>query len=179
MFSSVLKFVFPFLVIAVAAFAVSAQVDASNSGFGRDRPIDPPQGFKEMQAKHRLEKEKKQHEEMIARAEKALAISEQLEESFESNNQLSRSDVRKLDELEEIVNKIRKELGGDDDDDKGAVFVKEEAPRTDRDAFEFLKSNTVMLVDELKKNTRYTISVVAIQSSNAVLKMVRFLRLND
>jgi hypothetical protein len=32
-------------------------------------------------------------------------------------------------------------------------------------------------VDELKKTTRFSISAIAIQSSNTVLKLVRFLRL--
>jgi hypothetical protein len=176
MFRSLIKFSFFVVLITGAVLTASAQVDASNSGFGRERPIDPPKGFKEMVAKQRLEKARKEHEEMISRAEKALTISEQLEASFSKNNQLSRADLEKLEELEDIVDKIRDELGGDDDDREGEA-LRNENPTSDRDAFKFLKSSTVKLVDELKKTTRYSISVVAIQSSNAVLKMVRFLRL--
>jgi hypothetical protein len=39
-----------------------------------------------------------------------------------------------------------------------------------------LQNNTVKLVDELRKTTRYSVSVVAVESSNLLLKVVRFLR---
>ncbi|MBA3600943.1 MAG: hypothetical protein H0W45_06805 [Acidobacteria bacterium] len=45
-------------------------------------------------------------------------------------------------------------------------------------ALKALKSNTLTLVDELKKTSRYSISVIAVESSNALLKAVRFLRFN-
>jgi hypothetical protein len=166
-----------FVVVVLAPLAASAQVDASNRPMNRDEQLSPPKNFREMAAKQRLDREKKEHEELINRAEKALAISEQLETSFEANNQLSKADLEQLAELENIVNKIRKDLGGSNDGEDRDATAEKEDPSTQLDAFRFLQENTVKLVDEIKKNTRYTVSVVAIQSSNAVLKMVRFLRL--
>jgi hypothetical protein len=43
-------------------------------------------------------------------------------------------------------------------------------------AFKVLQSNTVQLFDEIKKSTRYSVSVVAIQTSNMLLKLVKFIR---
>lgn len=180
MTSRLLQFGILLLFTATAFSAVSAQTDASNDGFRRDPQMDPPKNFREMVARQRLAKDKKQHEEMIERAERALAISEQLGSSYGKNNQFSEADLKKLGELEVIVNKIRKELGGDDGDDGGdeeSAPVVSENPSSTHDAFEYLQENAATLIDELKKTTRYTVSVVAIQSSNTVLKMVRFLRL--
>ena len=77
--------------------------------------------------------------------------------------------------------KIRKELGAEGDDqpvvkDPAAPAEGEPKPSNMEEAFNYLKSSTVKLVDELKKTTRFSVSVVAIQSSNTVLKLVRFLR---
>ena len=181
MISILTKFGLILLIIIAAAAVGFAQIDASNDGFRRrERDIDPPKSFTEMLAKQRLSKEKKDHEQMIARGDEAVEIAKQLEESFEKDNQVSRADLEKLKTLEEIVMKIRKELGGDDDDDdEDQSAEKNEKPSSAHEAFKFLQSNTVKLVDELKKTSRYSISVVAIQSSNSVLKLVRFLRLRN
>jgi hypothetical protein len=47
-----------------------------------------------------------------------------------------------------------------------------------RDAFKTLQASTGKLVHELKKTTRYSVSVIAIQSSNAFLKVIKFIRFN-
>ncbi len=129
-----------------------------------------------------VEQRKKEHDEMLKRGEKALELSEQLERAFSQNNTLSPQDMEKLEGLEKIVKKIRSDLGGDDDDDGGDD--QPEAARTDKpvdlvDGFKILQSNTVKLVNELKKTSRFSISAVAIQSSNSILKIVRFLRFSN
>ena len=40
-----------------------------------------------------------------------------------------------------------------------------------------LKTSTAKLVDELKKTTRFSLSATAIQTSNAVLTVARFMRI--
>jgi hypothetical protein len=134
-----------------------------------------------MIAKQRAERDKKDHEEMLERGDEALRLTKQLEMSFEQNKGFSEADRTRLESLEKTVTKIRKELGGDDDvdDDKGPVYMKAEdepRPSTMEEAFKYLRSTTIKLVDELKKTTRFSISAAAIQSSNTVLKLVRFLR---
>jgi hypothetical protein len=133
-----------------------------------------------MLAKQKAARDKKDHEEMLARGEEALRLANQLEASFAQNNELSRQDRAKLESLEETVLKIRKELGGDDDGESDldlATSPGESKPSTVEEAFKYLQKTTVQLVDELKKTTRFSISALAIQSSNSVLKVVKFLRL--
>jgi hypothetical protein len=155
--------------------------DAS-SRLGRQRKEDPPAGLKEMLAKQKAERDKKDHEEMLARGEEALRLANQLETSFERNRGFSQPDKGKLESLEKVIIKIRNGLGGDDEGDGDETAYRQSAedepkPSNMEEAFKYLQSTTIKLVDELKKTTRFSISAVAIQSSNTVLKLVRFLRI--
>ncbi len=169
-----------FAVLSVSAFAqTSSNTDPLIPG--RER-IDQPKTVKEYLAKQRTEKEKKDHEELLKRTEEAALLSEQLETAFAKNNQLSPADQAKLESLERLVSKIRKNLGADDDESESEGPVKNavsqpRSPSTVEEAFSELKDMTGKLVDEVKKTTRFTVSAMAIQTSNSVLKLVRFLRL--
>ena len=154
--------------------------DASDSRPGRPRRTDVPLGLKEMLAKQKAERDKKEHEELLERGDEALRLAKQLETSFATQKGFSSQDRERLESLEKVVSKIRKGLGGDDDDDREANELQaseEPKPSNIEEAFKYLQTTTMKLVDELKKTTRFSISAVAIQSSNTVLKLVRFLRL--
>ena len=156
----------------VAAVSAGAQVETINPG-SKLKTEDLPKNIQESLAEQRIEREKKDHEELLKRGDEALKLSEDLERSFSQNNKLSSEDRKKLDRIEKLVKKIRSDLGGDDDD---AVEAEEKAPSTVTGAIKFLQENTVKLVDELKKTTRYSISAVAIESSNLLLKAVKIIR---
>ena len=135
----------------------------------------------ELIRKQQISRQKKEYDEMLKRGDLALKLSEELETSFESKESFSPSDVQKLQELEKIVLKIRDDLGGDNDDkadpveDDGTTEI--EARKTRVSAVKFLRDSTVKLVDELKKSTRFSISVAAVQASSTVVRLARFLRL--
>lgn len=157
----------------IVANAQSTTPDASTSnGKTNSNKEDLPKNIKESLAKSRIEKEKKEYEELLQRSKEALKITEELEKSFSQNNQLSVEDQKKLDRLEKLAKKIRKELGGDADEES----EKKDNLYSMQSALEILQNNSIKLLDELKKATRYTVSVIAIQSSNALIKAVRFLR---
>ena len=165
---------------AVVAYAQPELPDASVRS-SRQRKDDMPMGVKEMMAKQKTERDKKDHQELLERGDEALRIAKQLETSFAENKAISSQDRARLESLERLVAKIRKGLGGDDDsDDEDARALQpaeQPRPSTLEEAFQYLQTTTVKLVDELKKTTRFSISAVAIQTSNTVLKLVRFLRL--
>ncbi|MBC7899487.1 MAG: hypothetical protein H7070_05485 [Saprospiraceae bacterium] len=170
------------IIIISAGTVVFGQTDASmrSSSDRRKSNEHETKTVVEMLTKQRLLKEKKDHEEMLKRGEDALTLSKLLEEAFEKNQDISEPDKQKLAALEKLVTKIRKELGGDDDGEGvDLAAVTESKPSTLKEAFTYLQTTTVKLVDELKKTSRFSISVVAIQSSNTVLKLVRFLRLRQ
>lgn len=164
-----------FLVFAFGFFSVSikAQIDTSIP-WGKPRQEEPlPKNVQETLKKGELEQLKKEHEEMLENGQEAVKLSEEVEESFNKNNKLSSADVEKLEKIEKLLKKIRKELGGDDDDKEDDKAVK---PSSIKNAIETLKDSAVGLYDELKKTSRYSISVVAIQSSNSLINIVRFIR---
>jgi hypothetical protein len=162
------------MLFAVTAFS---QLDATTPN-GKPQKEDLPKNIKETMAKQRIEREKKDYEELLQRSEEAVKISEELEKSFVNSNQLSSEDQKKLERLEKLVKKIRGELGGDDDDGEVEMPEKDkpEKPSTMVSAFKTLQTNAAQLLGEIKKSTRYSVSVVAIQMSNALLKLVKFIR---
>lgn len=168
-------------VLALAGAAVAQNADNRSPLSKPASEEDQPKNVREMFSKMKVEQRKKEYDEMIERGEKALKLSEELEKSFAQSNQLSPADKEKLEDLEKVVKKIRSDLGGDDDDGKDDQndSAKPERPADLVDGFKILQSNTVKLVNELKKTSRFSISAVAIQSSNSILKLVRFLRFSN
>lgn len=162
------------MLFSVAAFS---QSDASTWN-GRPRQEELPKNIKETMAKQRIEREKKEYAELLERSEEAVKLSEELEKSFAVSNQLSGEDQKKLERLEKLVKKIRNDLGGDDDGDD-EENLKNKKPSTMGTAFKVLKTNAAELFSEIKKSTRYSVSVVAIQTSNALLKLVKFIRFGN
>jgi membrane-associated HD superfamily phosphohydrolase len=161
------------LLLQLFCISVSAQIDMSNRD-GRPRPEETPQNIKESIAKQKIEQEKKEYNELRSRAEEALQLSEEIENSFSESNQISSETIKKLERLEKLVKKIRNDLGGDEDAEND---VEEEKPNSIQNAFKKLQEATKKLYAEVKKSSRYSISAIAIQSSNAVLKIVKFIRL--
>jgi hypothetical protein len=166
--------------VFIAAVNINAQSDASTPSGRTPQKEDLPKSIKENLVKHRIEQEKKDYNEMLERSEEALKLSEELEKSVAQNNTVSSQDQIKLARLEKIVKKIRKELGGDDDDaqteEKFETAEIEEKPSGVAGAVRKLQSTATKLFNELKKTTRFSISVVAIQSSNSLLKILKFIR---
>lgn len=163
------------IVFLAGSFVVAAagQVADTNGppNFGRNDDRDSPRNVKEMLFKMQMEKEKKEFQAMLDRGEEAAKLTEQVSRSFESHKSLTDDDRQKIVEVEKLVKKIRSELGGSDDDDDDAI----EKPSDVVTGVQYLRNSATKLLLELKNSSRFTISAAAIQSSNAVLKVVRFL----
>jgi ElaB/YqjD/DUF883 family membrane-anchored ribosome-binding protein len=139
---------------------------------------DQPMGIREKLEKLRIEKEQKDYEETLERSQEASKLSDELEKSVTSSGKLAAGDMTKIARIEKLVKKIRDSLGGGDDDqidDDDAPAI----PKNTADAVTLLKTNTTTLYDELKKNTRFTISAAAIFSTNTVLKLARILKVKQ
>jgi hypothetical protein len=179
-----------------AALAAAVVFSCVCAGVGYGQPVVQPQvrmpateekkepetrTVREMLAKQQITRRKKEYEEMLKQGDEALRLSQELEESFEVSETLSDGDLQKLQELEKIVSKIREDLGGNDGGKKAEEESADSSENSARSsvaaAFKFLRSSTIRLVDELKRSTRFSISVAAIQASNSVIKFARFLRL--
>lgn len=141
--------------------------------FPRKEPL--PDNIRERLITLCIEERKKEYEELLTRSENVVRLSREIEESYAENNELSSADRDKLKEAEDLLDKIRKELNADDDGDEDE---KKKSPST-LDAIKDLRAKSLELLEEVKKTSRHTISAAAIQTSNAVMKLIKFLRNSD
>lgn len=169
--------------LIIAGLAMLASTTVFGQSADGTSPLNPgdrvkeeaPKSVREMMDKLRIEQEKKDYAEMLERGDKALKLTDELETSLSDNRQITEKEREKLAALEKLVKRIRGDLGGGDDESADEQ-EKEERPSSIREGFTTLKNATVKLVDELKKTTRFSISAAAIHTSNAVLRLTRFLR---
>lgn len=146
------------------------------------RPVEEePKNIKESRARLKIEQEKKDYEELLERSEEAVALSNELEETFTTSKTISEEETKKLEKLEKLVKKIRSELGGSDDDSENDRDNTEanSKPKSLNAAFKSLQSNAASLLKEIRKSTRYSISVTAIRTSNALLKVLKFIKIGN
>ncbi len=136
--------------------------------------MDLTDNFRETLAKRRLKEEEKEFQAVIEKGEEAVKISEELATSYAETKKLTSEDQKKLDKLEKIVKKIRQELGAEEDKERTV----EDSPSSFSTALDNVKEKTLNLLSELKKRSKYSISVIAVESSNSLWKLVKFLRLS-
>lgn len=165
--------------IALSTFAISGQTAGNDPWPGQRTRPDDDRMVKEMLAKQQMAREKKEYASLVERSEEALKLSEKLEAAFEEKEQLTDVERKQLESFEKLVSKIRDDLGGDDDGETAIVDKEKETPKDVREGFFYLKRSTEQLVSEIKKSTRFGVSLVAIESSNTLIRLARFLRLKN
>jgi len=143
--------------------AVHAQED-DDPMFPNRKKDEPPRGIQESLSKMRIDKEKKDFNEMLKRGDDAAKLASNLKESSVAGQHDQLANIAKL------VKKIRDELGAEGpDDDPDAL------PTNEVDAIKLLKERTSDLTEELKKCTRFTVSAAAIDRTNEILRLVKYL----
>jgi predicted nuclease with TOPRIM domain len=174
-----------FLTIVLLAFAaVGFGQTASNEPWppfsGQRRPDEDSQIVNKMLAKQQTAREKKEYAELLERANAAVKMSNDLARSFEKNKSFSETEKKQLAEYEKLVSKIRDDLGGDDDGETKLIADKDsKSPHDVREGVLYLKRSTESLLNQIQKSTRFSISIVAIETSNSLIRLARFLRLKD
>ena len=170
----VLKYPLIFLFMMTSILTVRAQITDASSADGKPRE-DYPLGIQETFAKQRIKAQEKQFSEMLGRSEEAAQISDEIYKSFETNKKLLPDDAKKAERLEKLVKKIRDELGSEKNNDDAA----DDSRFSYDDALKNIKDTSSQLFSELKKQGRFSISVAAVENSNMLLKLVRFVRQNQ
>ena len=159
------------------AFSASAQISGNPSML--PKPDDPEmhKSMQEMLKRMQIAEVKKQYSEMLDRGDQAAKLADAIEQSVKEHKDFTRQDREKIDSLEKLVKKIRGELGGEDgdvsDEDENAT---KNPPANRIEAATALQDLTLKMQDELKKTTRFSISATAIERTNAVLRIIQFIR---
>lgn len=139
----------------------------------RDSMDNSPQ-IREQLIKLCIKENKEEYDELVERSEEIEKLSAELRLSFEENESFSDSDLEKLERVEDLIKKVRGELKASDDDDDD-----QEDPKTILDAISSLQETAADLASEIKRQTRHSISLVAVKSSNTVMRIVKFLRIRN
>lgn len=121
-----------------------------------------------------IKENKKEFERLVERTEEIAKLTDELKTSYDENQSLTSKDKEKLERVQDLVKKVRSELRASSDKDD-----KKDLPKTVVDALNELQESASNLLVEIKKTTRHSVSLVAIKSSNTVMKIVKFLRFGN
>ena len=166
------------LSISTVCLAQGGSAEYRSPGYRDDddgrprRPLPINESFERM----KIEKHKKEHDEMISRGVDVLKRSIRLENSVESSGGVFDNELGQLSAMEKLAKQIRNQLGGDDDDDKGMTAVSNKGPMSAVNAVKSLRTAAEELNEQLKKTSRFTVSAEAILSSNEVLRLIRYIK---
>ena len=139
----------------------------------RERNERFSRGVREQLIKLCIKEQKQEFEELVARTEEIAKLTGEIKTSFDETQTFTADDRDKLERVEKLVKKVRTELNAADDDDE------EKSPDNTAEAVDELERSATSLFEEIKKTTRHSISLVAVKSSNAVMKIVKFLRFGN
>lgn len=180
MISRVLQFFILISILTTGAVVGVGQV-ADNSVLPPrpgEKEDDRPKSLRETLEKMRIEKEKKDFQEMLDRGQEALKLTEDLEKSVATTGRLTEREYTKIASVEKLVKKIRNDLGGSDEEDGNSeVSTAKSSSLSPIEAVKTLREAASSLIGELKKTTRFTISAAAIEGTNAIIRVARFLRI--
>ena len=171
-----LPFLILFVALAYGVFPVNAysQVEEQcphlNPMLPRRNRIDSSPGVRKQLVKLCIKEIKEDYERILDHSEEIARLSTEIQTSFNDAQSFSNDDQEKLARVQNLVKKVRKELRISDDDEE------KERPESLADAVNELQATSTCLLEEIKKAGRHSISLVAVQSSNAVMYVVRFLR---
>lgn len=170
--------------LALGSNAVNAQNNDPWDQFplpsGR-RPREEDRVIRELMAKQQSEREKKEYAQLLERATQAEKLAAEIKKSLANpDRETYQNNREKLSEIRKLILKVRDGLGGGDDgEDDISSGDNESAPQSDIDAVNLLAETTASLAAEIRKSTRYSISVSAIENANTALRLLRFLRVKD
>ncbi len=126
--------------------------------------------------KMRIRAEEKEHAEFVERGAEVARLTEQINQSFSQTGAVMR-EFEKLTQLEKVVKKIRKSLGGSDDDKKDdSTEIPESNPATIAEAVTKLAEIGANLSESVKTSSRYTVSADSINNANELLELIYFIR---
>jgi hypothetical protein len=172
-----LRFLLVLITIALCVTSLSAQSPRAGSSPGdaseRGNPLDLPPGdpLLEAQKKMVIRAEEKEHAELIERGEEVARLSEELNKSFQQTGGLGANYAERLNQIEKNVKKIRRTLGGGDDEESD-----EARPKSLGEAVSRLTELIQNLQRDLKESTRYTVSASSIDDANTILDLIAFIR---
>jgi hypothetical protein len=160
------------LLCAAANAQTAADVQDRRTGEPSQRPgSDMGEPAEEILLRAQIKHEEDSHKEVVERAGEMAQIGEQILDSYNKSQSLSRDDLKKLDRMEKLARKIRSNAGASDD-----AEVEEEVKDSPNQVAAVVK-RLAEVSDNLNKNvqktSRLVISAAVIKNSNELIGLIR------
>lgn len=144
---------------------VADGLDDDDRGGRLGRPED------EMLKRRRVEHEKKEYQNHLARAHEAATLGATLKTAFEQRKVLSPEDFKKLERLAKLARGIRKNMSEESD-----ALPLENPPATLADGLTRLAREAEELETQVKETPRNVVSAVIVEKACEVEALARYLR---
>lgn len=149
---------------------ISIGADKSATGSEDTQSTNNPMA-EEMRVKREIRYAEREHRQNLDRAQEASNLGKDLALSFKRKQTLDRDDLKKLERLEKLANKIRDEAGGSDDEQEV-----EKKPGDLAEAIDCIAKVSASLNDKVQQTPRRVISAATIDKANVLLELIRFAR---
>lgn len=149
----------------------SAQTDAQDRRIGEppQRPgSDMGEPAEEILLRAQIKHEEDSHKEIVERAGEMAQMGEQILDSYNKSQSLSRDDLKKLDRMEKLARKIRSSAGASDDEEE-----QPDSPNQIAAAVKRLAEVSDALNKNVQKTSRLVISAAVIKNSNELIGLIR------
>lgn len=125
----------------------------------------------EMRVKREIRYAEREHKQNLDRAQEASKLGKDLASSFKQKQTLDRDDLKKLERLEKLANKIREEAGGEDDEEPV-----QKKPGDLAEAIDCIAQVSASLNEKVQQTPRQVVSAVTIDKANVLLELIRIAR---
>jgi hypothetical protein len=115
-----------------------------------------------------IKHEEDSHKEIVERAGEMAQMGEQILDSYNKSQSLSRDDLKKLDRMEKLARKIRSSAGASDDAEES-----QDPPNQVAAAVKRLAEVSDALNKNVQKTSRLVISAAVIKNSNELIGLIR------
>lgn len=146
--------------------SVSADKSSSNDEGQSANPM-----AEEMRVKREIRYAEREHKQNLDRAQELSDLGKDLAVSFRRKQSLDRDDLKKLERLEKLTNKIRNEAGGSDDEKPV-----EKKPNSLAEAIDCIAKVSASLNEKVQQTPRRVVSAATINKANVLLELIRITR---
>lgn len=149
---------------------ISVGADKSATGSEDNQSANNPMAD-EMRVKREIRYAEREYKQNLDRAQEASNLGKGLALSFKQKQTLDRDDLKKLERLEKLANKIREEAGGSDDEEPV-----EKRPRDLAQAIDCIAKVSASLNERVQQTPRRVVSAATIDKANVLLELIRIAR---
>lgn len=125
----------------------------------------------EMRVKREIRYAEREHQQNLDRAQELSGLGKDLALSFKKKQSLDRDDLKKLERLEKLANKIRNEAGGSDDEKPV-----EKKPNDLAETIDCIAKVSASLNEKVQQTPRRVVSTATINKANVLLELIRIAR---